>query len=409
MRTLVTGGVKSGKSSYALVLAQEFAEPRFFLATAEAFDDEMKARIAKHREDRAGRFTTIEEPLAIQDKVCDRMILDCVPLWLNNMLYYGREAEIEAVQSRKFIEAPAARHCHRDQRDRLGIHPRGSAVAPLRRPVRADQRAPRRRLRPRRSDGRGSPARGERAARTGAMTIAAPSWQIPGTWLENLDALADIDWIGGVELLFFSYDEAARRDFAAERGRIAAYADRFSFSLHLPDPLGPAVARPRRGDRILRRFVRVPSRIPPSAGDASADAWARTVETLCDSYGASRFAMEYTGAAGLQPWLGAPEKRSSRAARYAGHGAENLRRHGAPRPGRRRSRRRGSKIAQRRWPNCTCTPRAAARIISPSAPRIPGFPRSRRKPKARDWRVVLETFSLEKTRASYDCLKRWLE
>ena len=47
MRTLVTGGVKSGKSSYALVLAQEFAEPRFFLATAEAFDDEMRARIAR--------------------------------------------------------------------------------------------------------------------------------------------------------------------------------------------------------------------------------------------------------------------------------------------------------------------------------------------------------------------------
>jgi len=96
MRTLVTGGVKSGKSSYALVLAQEFAEPRFFLATAEAFDDEMRARIARHREDRADRFTTIEEPLAIQDKVCDRMILDCVPLWLNNMLYYGRETQIEA-------------------------------------------------------------------------------------------------------------------------------------------------------------------------------------------------------------------------------------------------------------------------------------------------------------------------
>ena len=95
MRTLVTGGVKSGKSGYALVLAQEFAEPRFFLATAEAFDDELRARIARHREDRAGQFTTIEEPLAIQERLCERMILDCVPLWLNNMLYYGREAQVE--------------------------------------------------------------------------------------------------------------------------------------------------------------------------------------------------------------------------------------------------------------------------------------------------------------------------
>jgi len=95
MRTLVTGGVKSGKSSHALVLAREFAEPRFFLATAEAFDDEMKARVARHREERADRFETIEEPLAIQDKLRERMILDCVPLWLNNMLYYGHEARVE--------------------------------------------------------------------------------------------------------------------------------------------------------------------------------------------------------------------------------------------------------------------------------------------------------------------------
>ena len=96
MRILITGGVKSGKSSHALVLAEDFASPRFFLATAEAFDDEMREKIARHRAERAGRFTTIEEPIAIHERLRDNMILDCVPLWLNNMFHYGKEDEVEA-------------------------------------------------------------------------------------------------------------------------------------------------------------------------------------------------------------------------------------------------------------------------------------------------------------------------
>ena len=95
MRTLITGGVKSGKSSHALLLAGDFAPPRFFLATAEAFDDEMKEKIARHKAERRERFTTIEEPLAIHERLRDNMILDCIPLWLNNMFHYGRENEID--------------------------------------------------------------------------------------------------------------------------------------------------------------------------------------------------------------------------------------------------------------------------------------------------------------------------
>ncbi|MDX9827034.1 MAG: bifunctional adenosylcobinamide kinase/adenosylcobinamide-phosphate guanylyltransferase [Spirochaetia bacterium] len=95
MRTLITGGVKSGKSSFALSLAEEFSEPRYFLATAEAFDDEMKARIARHKEERAERFTTIEEPLEIAQKLRENIILDCLPLWLNNMFHYGRESSLD--------------------------------------------------------------------------------------------------------------------------------------------------------------------------------------------------------------------------------------------------------------------------------------------------------------------------
>ncbi len=106
MRTLITGGVKSGKSAYALLCAERFDQPRYFLATAEAFDDEMKIKIARHQEERQGKFITIEEPLAIHAAVRENIILDCIPLWLNNMLYYGREADIEAELERFLQRLP---------------------------------------------------------------------------------------------------------------------------------------------------------------------------------------------------------------------------------------------------------------------------------------------------------------
>jgi adenosylcobinamide kinase/adenosylcobinamide-phosphate guanylyltransferase len=96
MRTLITGGVKSGKSRHALELAREFAQPRVFLATAEALDSEMSEKIRKHKEERAGSFRTVEEPLMIHERLEERMILDCLTLWVNNVLHYGKEDEFDA-------------------------------------------------------------------------------------------------------------------------------------------------------------------------------------------------------------------------------------------------------------------------------------------------------------------------
>ena len=95
MRTLVTGGIKSGKSSHALSLAEEFPEPRRFLATAEALDDEMRDRIRRHRAEREGRFETFEEPLRIHERLMENLVLDCLTLWVNNVIYHEKEAEFE--------------------------------------------------------------------------------------------------------------------------------------------------------------------------------------------------------------------------------------------------------------------------------------------------------------------------
>ncbi|GAB1456250.1 bifunctional adenosylcobinamide kinase/adenosylcobinamide-phosphate guanylyltransferase [Spirochaetota bacterium] len=103
MRILVSGGVKSGKSSRALELASSFRPDKWFLATATPFDDEMRDRIKRHKAERASAFNTIEEPIAIDTVVRNRMIVDCIPMWLNNLFFLERESEWEDILNR-FIE-----------------------------------------------------------------------------------------------------------------------------------------------------------------------------------------------------------------------------------------------------------------------------------------------------------------
>ncbi len=99
--TLVGGGARSGKSRYALELARKHGTRLMFLATAEAFDEEMAARIARHRAERGTEFTTIEEPLEIAAAIsriagADAIVIDCLTLWLSNMmLTFGRSVETE--------------------------------------------------------------------------------------------------------------------------------------------------------------------------------------------------------------------------------------------------------------------------------------------------------------------------
>lgn len=105
MRTLITGGVKSGKSTRALELARAFPDgSRLFVATALPFDDEMRDRIARHKAERGPEFVTREEPIDIDRAIGPRMVLDCVPMWLNNLFFQEREQDWEAILDR-FIAA----------------------------------------------------------------------------------------------------------------------------------------------------------------------------------------------------------------------------------------------------------------------------------------------------------------
>lgn len=91
---LVTGGARSGKSSHAQDLAEAVAGERLYIATCPpGLDDEMRQRIALHREERQGRgWRTIEEmhdPAGVLNKnrENDVVLVDCLTLWINNLLY----------------------------------------------------------------------------------------------------------------------------------------------------------------------------------------------------------------------------------------------------------------------------------------------------------------------------------
>lgn len=95
---LVGGGARSGKSRYGLARAIGFAQggAATFIATAEASDEEMKARIARHQDERAGRprMSTLEAPLELPAAVeeargPDVILVDCLTLWLSNLLVRG--------------------------------------------------------------------------------------------------------------------------------------------------------------------------------------------------------------------------------------------------------------------------------------------------------------------------------
>lgn len=97
--TLILGGARSGKSSHALALGQQSAAAgdRIFVATAVRSDEEMSARIDKHRADRGPAWRTVEEPLELAHVISEQraagsvMVVECLSLWLNNLMLHSRD------------------------------------------------------------------------------------------------------------------------------------------------------------------------------------------------------------------------------------------------------------------------------------------------------------------------------
>ena len=100
--TLVLGGARSGKSRHAEALCEAAAASGTYCATATAGDAEMAARIAAHRARRGPFWRTIEAPLDLAGAIRDAsaphapLLVDCLTLWLSNLMLAGRDPEAEA-------------------------------------------------------------------------------------------------------------------------------------------------------------------------------------------------------------------------------------------------------------------------------------------------------------------------
>jgi len=107
---LVTGGCRSGKSSYAQKIAESVPGFKTYIATCPCLDEEMAERIRKHKEARNSSWITVEETLDLAGALSlsaasPAILVDCLTLWINNLLY---EAQ---VQGRAFHEEDMVRHC----------------------------------------------------------------------------------------------------------------------------------------------------------------------------------------------------------------------------------------------------------------------------------------------------------
>lgn len=89
--SLIIGGAASGKSSFAEKLATQTGLARSYLATAQAFDDDMREKIEQHQIDRGPSWTTTEVPIDLPEAVLDQpkdnvILIDCLTLWLTNLI-----------------------------------------------------------------------------------------------------------------------------------------------------------------------------------------------------------------------------------------------------------------------------------------------------------------------------------
>jgi adenosylcobinamide kinase / adenosylcobinamide-phosphate guanylyltransferase len=107
--TLVLGGARSGKSAFAERMIADSNLAPVYLATATAGDEEMKDRIAHHRSRRGPDWTTVEEPLALIDALAQvsqprrAVLVDCLTLWLSNLMLAGRDPDVEAKRLAEFL------------------------------------------------------------------------------------------------------------------------------------------------------------------------------------------------------------------------------------------------------------------------------------------------------------------
>ena len=110
MKTLFIGGIKSGKSRHAEAFTLKYAKNiPVYLATTEFLDEEMQKRIADHKLQRSENFLTVEESMNLLETVRPMksiVLIECVSMWINNMLYHGFEYKDINAHMQRLLDLP---------------------------------------------------------------------------------------------------------------------------------------------------------------------------------------------------------------------------------------------------------------------------------------------------------------
>jgi len=111
--TLLIGGARSGKSSLAVEIGRRHDGPVHVIATAEPFDDDLRARIDRHRAERPD-WPTIEEPIELDSALAAPpdealVVLDCLTVWVANLLHHGRTDDEVVDLARRALDAATHR------------------------------------------------------------------------------------------------------------------------------------------------------------------------------------------------------------------------------------------------------------------------------------------------------------
>jgi len=114
----VTGGCRSGKSKYALQTAEKIgATRRIYIATCVPQDDEMKQRVTQHQKQRSRTWVTVEAPLDLPRSIAenspaaDVMLIDCLTLWMSNLLMEARDEAVLKNKIEQLVRALAQADC----------------------------------------------------------------------------------------------------------------------------------------------------------------------------------------------------------------------------------------------------------------------------------------------------------
>jgi adenosyl cobinamide kinase/adenosyl cobinamide phosphate guanylyltransferase len=128
MLTLLVGGARSGKSSLAVRMGERQLAPVTFIATAEPFDDDLRERVARHREERPPQWHTVECPLelaaAIRAAPADHfLIVDCLTVWLGNLFVHVIDPSSSIREANEALRARAGATVVVSNEVGMGLHP----------------------------------------------------------------------------------------------------------------------------------------------------------------------------------------------------------------------------------------------------------------------------------------------